>query len=118
MNALPTSLQNAIAIGIGLFIAFIGLQMSGIIAKDPNTFVTLGALDDKNVLISVICIAVMLALLARKVKGAILIGILVASAASLIFGVTNFDGIAKMPAVHWHRPYLNYSSPTSSPNSN
>ncbi len=97
MNALPTSLQNAIAIGIGLFIAFIGLQMSGIIAKDPNTFVTLGALDDKNVLISVICIAVMLALLARRVKGAILMGILVAAAASLIFGVTNFDGIAKMP---------------------
>ena len=40
MNALPTSLQNAIAIGIGLFIAFIGLRMSGIVTKDPATFIT------------------------------------------------------------------------------
>ena len=97
MNALPPTLQNAIAIGIGLFIAFIGLQMSGIITKDPATFITRGALDAKPVLLSIFGIAVMLGLLARKVKGAILIGILTAAAASLIFGVANYDGIVAPP---------------------
>ena len=97
MNALPPTLQNAIAIGIGLFIAFIGLQMSGIITKDPATFITRGALDAKPVLLSIFGIAVMLGLLARKVKGAILIGILTAAAVSLIFGVANYEGIVAPP---------------------
>ena len=90
MNALPRSLQNAIAIGIGLFIAFIGLQMSGIITKDPATFITRGDLDSKHILLSLFGIAVILALMARKVKGAILIGIFVATIANLIFGAANF----------------------------
>ena len=97
MNALPHSLQNAIAIGIGLFIAFIGLQMSGIITKDPATFITRGALDATPVLLSLFGIAVTLTLIARKVRGAILIGILISTAANLIFGVASFDGIAAVP---------------------
>ena len=97
MNALPPSLQNAIAIGIGLFIAFIGLQMSGIITKDPATFITRGALDSKPVLLSLFGIAVTLGLIARKVKGAILIGIFASAIASLIFGVASYEGIAKPP---------------------
>lgn len=97
MNALPRSLQNAIAIGIGLFIAFIGLQMSGIITKDPATFITRGNLDSTPVLLSVFGIAVTLTLIARKVKGAILIGIFVSAIANLIFGTASFDGIAQPP---------------------
>jgi len=97
MNAIPHSLQNAIAIGIGLFIAFIGLQMSGIITKDPATFITRGALDSEPVLLSIFGIAVTLALIARKVRGAILIGILISTVASLIVGITSYDGIAAAP---------------------
>ena len=97
MNALPTSLQSAIAIGIGLFIAFIGLQMSGIITKDPATFITRGELDSKHILLSLFGIAVILGLIARKVKGAILFGILIAAAANLIFGFVSFDGIVAPP---------------------
>ena len=97
MNALPTSLQNAIAIGIGLFIAFIGLQMSGIITKDPATFITRSDLDSKHVLLSLFGIAVILALIARKVRGAILIGILASTAVNLIFGFVRYDGIAALP---------------------
>ena len=97
MNALPRSLQNAIAIGIGLFIAFIGLQMSGIITKDPATFITRGNLDSTPVLLSVFGIAVTLTLIARKVKGSILIGIFVSAIANLAFGTASFDGIAKPP---------------------
>ena len=97
MNALPSSLQNAIAIGIGLFIAFIGLQMSGIITRDPATFITRGALDSKPVLLSLFGIVVTLTLMARKVRGAILIGIFASAIANLIFGIASFDGIMKPP---------------------
>lgn len=97
MNALPNSLQNAIAIGIGLFIAFIGLQMSGIIANHSNTLVTLSDLDNKNVLLSIFGIVVMLALLARKVKGAILMGILASTVVGLLLGVTSYKGIIALP---------------------
>ena len=97
MNALPHSLQNAIAIGIGLFIAFIGLQMSGIITKDPATFITRGNLDSRPVLLSIFGIAVTLTLIARKVRGAILIGILVSTVANLIVGTASYDGIAAAP---------------------
>ena len=97
MNALPNSLQNAIAIGIGLFIAFIGLQMSGLITKHPATYITRGDILSTPVLLSLFGIAVTLALIARKVKGAILIGILIAAIANLIFGAVGFNGIVDMP---------------------
>ena len=97
MNAIPSSLQNAIAIGIGLFIAFIGLQMSGIITKHPVTFVTRGDLLSTPVLLSLFGIAVILMLMARKVRGAILIGILVAAVGNLIFGIAKYEGIVALP---------------------
>ena len=97
MNALPTSLQNATAIGIGLFIAFIGLQMSGIITKHPATYITRGDILSTPVLLSLFGIGVTLALIARKVKGAILMGILIAAIANVIFGVASFNGIVAPP---------------------
>jgi len=97
MNALPASIQNAIAIGIGLFIAFIGLQMTGIIIKDPNTLITLGPLDPKHVLLSIFGILVTLALIARKVRSAILIGVLIAPLANLAFETVTYNGVAGLP---------------------
>ncbi len=97
MNALPSSLQNAIAIGIGLFIAFIGLQMSGIITRHSATYVTRGDLLSTPVLLSLFGIAVTLALMARRIRGAILIGILVSAVANLIFGIAKFEGVAALP---------------------
>ena len=97
MNALPPSLQNAIAIGIGLFIAFIGLQMSGIITRHSATYVTRGDLLSTPVLLSLFGIAITLTLMARRVRGAILIGILVSAIANLIFGIAKYEGIAAPP---------------------
>lgn len=97
MNAIPPSLQNAIAIGIGLFIAFIGLQWSGIITKHPATFITRGDLLSTPVLLSLFGVAVTLTLMARRIRGAILIGILVTAAIGLIFGLTKYDGVAAAP---------------------
>lgn len=97
MNALPSSLHNAIAVGIGLFIAFIGLQMSGIITLHGATFVTLGDIHSKPVLISIFGIFITLTLMAHRVKGAILMGILATTALSLLLGIVKFSGVVSAP---------------------
>ncbi|MDE0482002.1 MAG: NCS2 family permease [Candidatus Poribacteria bacterium] len=97
MNALPSSLHNAIAVGIGLFIAFIGLQMSGIITLHGATFVTLGNIHSKEVLIAIFGIFIILTLMAHRVKGAILMGILATTALSLLFGIVKFNGVVSAP---------------------
>ena len=97
MNSLPSSLQNAMAGGIGLFIAFIGLQMSGIVVSNPATFVTLGNLGSTPVLLALAGITITLLLMARKVPGAILIGILVTAVLNLAFGLARFEGIVSAP---------------------
>ncbi|MDE0316075.1 MAG: NCS2 family permease [Candidatus Poribacteria bacterium] len=97
MNALPSSLHNAIAVGIGLFIAFIGLQMSGIITLHGATFVTLGNIHSKPVLIAIVGIFITLTLMAHRVKGAILMGILSTTVLSLLFGIVKFNGVVSAP---------------------
>lgn len=97
MNALPSSLNNAIAVGIGLFIAFIGLQMSGIITIHEATFVTIGDIHSKPVLIAIFGILLTLALMAHRVKGAILLGILATTLLSILFNIVRFDGVVSPP---------------------
>ena len=97
MNAIPSSLQNAIAVGIGLFIAFIGLQMSGIITRHSATLVDREDLLTTPVLLSLFGIAVILTLIARRVRGAILIGILATTGVSLIFGTATYTKIVAAP---------------------
>lgn len=83
VNAIPYSLKCAISVGIGLFLAFIGFENAGLITKDPVTFVRLSNFHDPNVLkmviLSSIGIFLITFLLHKKIKGAILIGILVAT---------------------------------------
>jgi len=83
----PVSLKSAVAAGIGLFIAFIGLQNAGIIVANETTQVTLGDLGAPGPLLSLIGIAIIAVLMARKVKGAILIGILLTTVVSFAMGV-------------------------------
>lgn len=97
MNALPSSLHNAIAVGIGVFIAFIGLQMSGIVTAHPATFVTIGNIHSKPVLIAIFGIFIILTLMALRVKGAILIGILATTVLSLLLGIVKFSGVVSAP---------------------
>lgn len=80
MNAISPSLQQAIAAGIGLFIAFIGLQNSGLIVKDPGTAVKLNPhFGSPDLMVFFFGLLVMAVLHARKVRGAILWGILSAT---------------------------------------
>ena len=75
MNAIPLSLKRAISVGIGLFILFIGLNNAGFVRRGEGTPMTLGALTTFPILLALIGLLLTLALLARKVKAALLIGI-------------------------------------------
>jgi len=88
--AVPASLKNAVAAGIGLFIAFIGLQNGGIIVGYEATQVTLGDLTAPGPLLTLIGLLIIAILMARKVKGAILIGILLTTIVSFIMGFQPF----------------------------
>ncbi|HEX2097662.1 MAG TPA: NCS2 family permease [Rubrobacteraceae bacterium] len=86
-NAVPLSLKFAIAVGIGLFIAFIGLKNAGIVVADPVTYLKLGDFTQGPVLLAVFGLVATLVLVARGVRGGILAGILITAAAGMIFGV-------------------------------
>ncbi len=88
VNSIPTNLKYAISAGIGLFIAFIGLQHSGLIVHDKDTLVTLGNMKSHTVIIAVIGLIIIGTLLALKIKGALLIGIFVATLAGIPLGIT------------------------------
>ena len=99
--ALPTTLKRAVAAGIGLFIAYIGLQNGGIIVSDPATQVTLGQLTEPGPLLTLIGILIIAVLMARGVRGAILIGILLTTVVSFFMGIkalpTGIGDIFGMP---------------------
>ena len=97
VNAIPTSLKNAIGAGIGLFIAFIGLQNAGIIANNDATLVSLGEVTSGAPLLAVIGLAVTGVLVVKNVPGALLIGILVTTVIGIPMGLTNFTGVVSMP---------------------
>ena len=84
--AIPFELYAAVAVGIGLFIAFIGLRNSGIITASPATLVTLGNLRAPNTLLALFGLLLISALLAWKVRAAILIGILATTGLGAILG--------------------------------
>ncbi|MFY9153754.1 MAG: NCS2 family permease [Prolixibacteraceae bacterium] len=92
VNSIPNNMKHAISVGIGLFIAFIGLKNAGIIVSSPATFVTLGNLTDvtnnPGAIVALLALVITGALLALRVKGALLIGILIGTVIGLPFGVT------------------------------
>lgn len=87
MAVLPECLKNSIGPAIGLFIAFIGLQWSGIVVLDPATMVTLGDLHTAPPLVAIISVLLIAGLLARGIGAAMLIGILFSAGASWATGV-------------------------------
>ena len=88
MKSIPINLRYAISVGIGMFIAFIGLKNAGIIVANPATYVGLGKFTPTSVL-GIIAIVLSGVLMARKVKGALFLGIVVATAIGIPFGVTH-----------------------------
>src|SRR4051794_22164101 len=94
VHAVPTSLKLAIGVGIGLFIALVGLREGGIVVNDPATGIALGDLTKGPPMIALGGLLVAAALSVRNVRGAILIGIATSTALGLIFGV--LDGPSKV----------------------
>lgn len=97
VNAIPSNLHNAICAGIGLFIAFIGLQNGGVIINNDATLVTLGDITQGSALLSLIGLVITGVLYAKNVRGAMLIGILVTTLIGIPMGVTEFKGIVSAP---------------------
>lgn len=93
LNAIPENLRHAISVGIGMFIAFIGLKNAGIIVSSPATFVTLGKFTPAAIL-GVIAILLSGVLMARKEKGALFVSIIATTVIGIPLGVTEIPS-------HW-----------------
>jgi len=97
VDAIPDNLKKAISAGIGLFIAFIGLQNAGIVVKNDVTLVHLGDISNGSALLALIGLFITAALIVRKVKGDLLIGIIVTALIGIPMGITQFKGVAGLP---------------------
>ena len=98
VNAIPLNLRYAIGCGIGLFIAFIGLQNSGLVVMQESTLVTLGDVTSGSALLALIGLAITGVLYIMKVRGAMLIGILATTLIGIPMDVTpEITGIVDTP---------------------
>ncbi len=91
VNAIPESMKHAITVGIGLFIAFIGLVTSGVVVKG-GAILALGSFSSFSVILTMVGIIITAVLLYRNVKGAMLISILIVTALGAFVGVTKLPG--------------------------
>ncbi|MDN6161781.1 MAG: NCS2 family permease [Atopostipes sp.] len=87
-NAIPTNLKNAVSVGIGLFIAFLGLENAGIIKSGDGNLLALGDLTSAVPIVTIIGIILIGFLFSKNIKGALLIGILVSTLIGIPLGVT------------------------------
>ena len=97
VDAIPMNLKRAIGAGIGLYIAFIGLKSAGIIISSDSTSVTLGPLSDSTSLLAIIGLLLTSVLVILKVRGGMLLGILVTTIIGIPMGVTHFNGLLSTP---------------------
>lgn len=97
VNAIPANLRYAIGCGIGLFIAFVGLQNGGVIVDDGATLVNLGDVTSGATLLTIIGLFLTGFLYAKKVRGALLLGILLTTLIGIPMGVTDFKGVVSTP---------------------
>lgn len=97
VNAIPNTLKHAISAGIGLFIAFIGLQNAGVVVNNDATLVQIGDITSGGALLALIGLVITSVLLIRKVKGALLVGIIATAVVGIPMGITQFSGIVDVP---------------------
>ena len=97
VRAIPDTIQKAIGAGIGLFIAFLGLQNSGIVVNHDVTLVTLGDITQGPALLGLIGLLITSALLVFKIQGGLLLGIVATTLIGIPLGVTTFNGVFDTP---------------------
>ncbi|HDY88306.1 MAG TPA: NCS2 family permease [bacterium] len=98
IDAIPETLKNAMPAAIGIFITFIGLVQAGIIVKDPGGgIVSLGNLHSRPTLLALIGLFIIVFLMIRNVKGAMLLGMLCTAVIGLVMGIIKYGGIVSVP---------------------
>ena len=97
LDAIPDALKHAIAGGIGLLIALVGFEWAGLVRGAPGTLVTLGDLREPATLVAAGGTLLTAALLARRMRGAILVGTVVTAAAAVGLGLVPYRGLVAAP---------------------
>ncbi|MFM1515384.1 NCS2 family permease [Helcococcus ovis] len=87
-KSIPVTLKNSISVGIGFFIAFLGFQSAGLVKAGNGTLISVGDISSPITIVAVLGILITAILVARKVKGAILIGIIATTLIGIPFGIT------------------------------
>jgi adenine/guanine/hypoxanthine permease len=105
VDAIPMTMKTAVAAGIGLFIAFIGLKNAGVIVASPATFVTLGHIISTPVLLALGGLLITAVLMARGFKSAIIIGIIAVTVAAMALGLAKLPtSVVQLP--DWRSTFL------------
>ncbi len=97
INSIPMPLRTGIAAGIGLFLAIIALKNAGIVVDNPATLVTLGDMTSLQPLLATLGFFLIIALVHHRVKGGVMLAILVVTLLGLLFGDVEYKGIVSMP---------------------
>lgn len=99
IDSIPMNLKHAISVGIGLYIALIGFINAGVIVKNDATLISLGELHDPTTLLALTGIIVTSVLLVLRVKGALVIGIILTTVIGIPFGITKIPegGLVSLP---------------------
>ncbi|ABN62803.1 MULTISPECIES: NCS2 family permease [Shewanella] len=97
VNSIPMSLRIGIAAGIGLFLALIGLKSAGIVVASPATLVTLGDITAFPAVMAVLGFFLIIAMVQRGMKSAVILSILIITGLGLVFGDVQYHGIVSMP---------------------
>ena len=97
VDIIPNTIKKSLTIGIGLFIAFVGLQNAGIIIKNDSTLVTFGSITQGSGLLTIIGLVITSVLVVKNIKGGMLWAILITTLIGIPMGLTNYQGLISLP---------------------
>ena len=97
VDIIPNTIKKSLTIGIGLFIAFVGLQNAGIIIKNDSTLVTFGSITQGSGLLTIIGLIITSVLVVKNIKGGMLWAILITTIIGIPMGLTKYQGLISLP---------------------
>jgi len=97
IESIPDSLKYGVTAGIGLFIAFLGLKMAGLVVANEETLVAFGDVKDPNTILAIFGILLTLVLVVRKVHGALFLGMAATAIVGFALNFLQIDGIVSAP---------------------
>ena len=97
VDIIPNTIKKSLTIGIGLFIAFVGLQNAGIIIKNDSTLVTFGSITQGSALLTIIGLIITAVFVVRNIKGGMLWAILITTIIGIPMGLTKYQGLISLP---------------------